>query len=64
MARGASWDPGQGRKSVENEEDEEIMKKENVTNLETGLTGHGEGSQASLWCILAIISLNLSIFIC
>ena len=48
----------------EEEEEEERMKNENVTNLETGLTGHGEESQASLWCILALISLNLSIFSC
>jgi len=63
VARGASWDPGQVGKSVEEDEDER-MKKENVTNLETGLTGHGEELQDSIWCILAIISLNLSIFIC
>jgi len=39
------------------EEEGEGMKKENVTNLETG---HGEDTQASLWCM--IISLNLSKF--
>ena len=44
------------------EEEEERMKKENVTNLETGLTGHGEEGEASMWCI--IISLNLAIFFC
>ena len=49
---------------MEEEEEEERMKKENVTNLETGLKGHGDESQASLWYILALISLNLSLFSC
>ena len=39
------------------EEEEERMKKENITNLETGLTGHGKESQASLWCIIICLKL-------
>ena len=66
MVRGASWDAGHGGKYVDEELEVERKKVENHTDLETGptTTSYGQELEAtSLWSILVIISLNLSILL-